>query len=1265
MLCLVGGSVARINYLFLSCFVAAVTVMLNTADREIDVVAEIGQLVDPAQLIQLPTEAVTFAEQTLPVLKKVVGVAQGEHDPVLLMKMVLDKAPLPDQVKTFLQDLPIHITAPDSISKSFKQGVMTTVDTQISGVALKAYFMQVRTHDNQQGTVFMMTLPQQWKLSDMIPGFTHLDMFRCTHPTFIISTIAYTDDVRSVAIEPGLNVLASVDVDALRLPGALGTVFERLKSTLSTMQVHGVIGKDLASSYFGVRVAEQLTIDQRFSLRDFIAVTRLPLPKSTLEAFDKVVLTDPIITAYVNQEGYDITVRSKVALYGIEHDARLMLYYDRARNKQVHSLAVQLPPEFQIKQYFPDLGEHFPLKLHNSRFILADHAYKDQEYDLVVEQGLNIVADIDFSPVRLPSVFARVEKWVSGAFTTLHVHGVIKPDIAQSTLSAYIPQAHIQHTAARLTEFLPLLRLPMPDSIKTKLAPLRFEISRIALSLDAQQQEVSLYSLVHVYDRVLPIKLTLLADEEGELQARFLMQLSQQWRLTDYFPEFQGKFPENPKNPRLIISTMDYLDEDFNVQVKRGFNFIGSLALDQLPDNAVTRSLKKINPVFTSCFVHVVIPERVPDSTIKLALTRLENTAFTLSDVLPTDAFTMPPSMRTFFNNLHFVSPKISLVIDPDIRTIITITELEVQAHTGYKGSMVHTRLLVRKPESLHTSSLVPDVSFELELPHDWHFKDDFDHADYLDTFSIENPRLVLSNFEYDHPTFEQVKVHKGLNFIAGVTLDGPLHSIKSFVENVLAKVGTLDVNDAFAFTGTLGSSLIDSAFSVYIPVRFSIDFDEMKKKGLLPVTMPFIKKIGTDTFSATIAGRQKTLAPGSFDISLETGLRVFLRTQEKPLILRAGTSVGATESSLYGYMDTPFDPAFGVSWLALDEFGIEITFDYNILQAALAATGIPAPSGIGLRGVMQLGEEGERTKIDVASKIAVSSVSTPDIILFGKTEKLTLAQLMWLLAKIGKQDIKLNNIPNLELEKVDFRLLPNDTTLAQKKYGAGFYATAWINLLGMYGGLDFSVSKFGISGKGTLPKIDTPWFTLSAVEKKPKEQGLLDTLIASQKAQAAPPVGLKDFPFTATALKESIKTMPQGGPTIQLDLSWFKQRAVVNGRAELPWLKIAKEIEADISLAGITFKTEEEWLGLFKTTFEVSVTADDMYVRGAMEQQGLNVFGKLLLEVAREVVKAAQRDVRVAQQEAIRARNDLDVLKKRVDQAKDKCIAVKKGVQR
>ena len=1187
-------------------------------------------------------------EQPTPTVRQKIALQkQLPPDPQALMKGLLEEIPLDERVENFFNTLVVRHKsgAQPTIDK---KSATIPVEVMIGAQRLNARFVQTQDSKGNVGTSFVLNLPTPWKLSDMVPKNTMFDGIVITQPILILSDTAYTDAQLHYAIEPGLQVVGISDAQVLKTSSIIGAL---LTSLFNKIQVTASFAQKLEDSVFTFTADAQDAVRERFALYDFIAPAAFLLPDGVNKEFEQIALEQPNITFVIDQDSQDLMVHGTANFYGRRAVTTFQLYEDSKKKKIARSCTVELPRDWHFKDYFPELLPGLDITFNKGVFVLSDHAYKDKKRKLTVEKGLTFLAEIDFKQLRVPPFFARVGNFFGKALSVLHVQGVIKKDIEQSSLVAVVPEEDMKSVPIRLSDLVPFGSLLMPQKLAAIFRASTLEFPRIALTINPKKQEVFLYSSISNSGKTLPVRLMMFSKDQGDAQTSVVVQLPKDWQLMQEIPEFKGKFTSNPRSPSFVISTTDYKDKDLGIAINKGLNFLGAIDTHELEANPVVKVLQQMHDLVPDLVVHITIPPAIANSNIKFVLTRLDNKVILLRDIVDLETATMPAKIRAVLRELRLISPQLSFTVDP-LALPVAVREFQIEAGTGYKGRTVRSRLLVRRQNPAlsegNPNPYLPNISFELELPFDWTFKDDFDDADYMDEFSIDNARLILSNFNYDHPNFDEVKILRGLNFVAGVKLDGPLTTVATFVDKVLVPMTkTKTSNEStgyFVISGVLGPSIIESGLSVHIPLRIGLDFDLLYANKLWPFRMPFVKKITTDTFSAMIKGQKNMLRVGPA-ISLETGLRIFVRSQDVPLVFRAGTTLQSTESTIYGSMNTLYKPAFGVSWLSLSDFGAEITFDYSLLQAALVATGLPMPSGIGFRGSMELSDEqSHKVALALASKVSLSTTAPPILVFHGKADRVTLANLVWLLGKIGNNPIKIKDLPQIDFEKVELRVVPEDVSIAQKLYSAGLYATAWISILGLHGGIELGVSRWGISGKGILPKIDTPWLKLSAASKKNIEK-----ISAADHA-----IGIADFIQSESGVVQQPPL--HDGPSFQLDITWLLQRAFLTGKVEIPVLRLSKEIEADLSLSGIKCKFKEEWLGLYTTEFELLITQENTYIKGRMQQDAFNKIEQALLEAARAINKNATRDINRAQQKLEDAKKDLDIEKQAFEENKKQC---------
>ncbi len=349
-------------------------------------------------------------------------------------------------------------------------------------------------------------------------------------------------------------------------------------------------------------------------------------------------------------------------------------------------------------------------------------------------------------------------------------------------------------------------------------------------------------------------------------------------------------------------------------------------------------------------------------------------------------------------------------------------------------------------------------VSVALELPGVVRLSDFIKGFTSFDRIKFKNSTLAFSSAGYKDETLGVTLGEKQFTFISRI----------SFAEQEVD-----DFNNLQTLMKKTGNSLIQ-----YVDIKTVIASDPLKTK--ISFAVPFnlqktyapgssITKIAADTLNIDIE-------PGKVAFDISMGMAMYLATQKLPLMFRMGGKLSKTELKVYGLMDGMYDPAFGVDWLALGNFGVELDFNF-----ALMSTGIPI-SGIGFRGDMGFGESNDRMLIGLAAKVDISSNSIPDIGLEANINEIDLGLLLSVLKKKTGKSKNTGDTPVIKFEDLNIKVMPTDVEIAGKEYKKGLEAKGYLDIAGIkgYGHVQVLPDTAACTVKGALSKIQTKNVTIA-----------------------------------------------------------------------------------------------------------------------------------------------------------------------------------------
>ncbi|MGA9530365.1 MAG: hypothetical protein WBQ73_00560, partial [Candidatus Babeliales bacterium] len=834
---------------------------------------------------------------------------------------------------------------------------------------------------------------------------------------------------------------------------------------------------------------------------------------------------------------------------------QLILAY---QNNALHTyLRISLPKNWQLQQTFPELSHHFDIATDQGYLIFSTMPYTDSTLDLEIEPGFSFAATLDFSQLTLPPQFNLVTTFLQKHVSRASVSGIIKKNIAESSFKIDLPPEAFAVSSIPLTQLINLTSLQLPKKLATALENSSFQLPHITMDL-GEKKSLSLQGSCTLFNTTLHASLLLSKDAQNELHKKIIFSLPQSINLSSLAPSLAKEFKFTLHNQKLILSTEEYEDEETNIKIRKGLNLIGSTSIEALPETPKTKPLiHALEKLIKTVQVQVVFSSNPEESLIQINIPREEEHAsIPLSSFVHIGNSPLSKDAKDLLAKLSIEKPSLDVELSLIKQKVALSGGIEIDKRpVKITISIENTHMLTNK------------ISATIDLPTHWKFSDTFKSLKKMDQLSISDTLLIYSNFYYND-NVRNIIIVDGLTLFSKVNLAGPLHPIQTFVNKCLKKFITIDHLQELDLYGAIANKTEETAFNIMLPVQISFDFEEMHKKGIFPFKKTLLKKISTKSLFVGINGK--------LEISVGGTILLFIDTQKNPISVYSGIEVGAEEANFDLSITGPINP-FIAHWITLENIAFEIDIDYKILAIAVSTTGIPLPSGIGISGDMLLGSGDNATKIKLVSKLqlktttedAESSVlkATTDLdpspidkvekaalsfgslILLGEVDHLNIMHLVDLFYALAqkKNDSTLKNLPPLELERVEIRVIPTDTELAQQYYRAGTEIDADINLLGAKGSIFIKANKYGITGKGSLQPIDTPVIKLTGTDKNPDPN------------------------------------LPEKGASVEFNLNLTEQNLIISGKLEIPYIHLNESTDITITPLGAFAHFEGNFFDLFK----------------------------------------------------------------------------------
>ncbi len=709
--------------------------------------------------------------------------------------------------------------------------------------------------------------------------------------------------------------------------------------------------------------------------------------------------------------------------------------------------------------------------------------------------------------------------------------------------------------------------------------------------------------------------------------------------------EFQNKVDSacstlsNPKNragydknlfkneePKKIVDESDKVLDDVTLPSEQSDTFIQQL---QLFLRKKVEGLAKDAPLL----IFKLIGAELAKQEISPAAGKIFNADFALTDVK--------------FIEVNSSNPEAVSLRGSGIRAGLGIT-----GKTQFNQFAVKSTIFI-----VQTSDKKIAFSVGLELPDNYKISNLFPKFTQLDVLPIPQGKLVFSKFDYTDPDGYSVKT--GLNFIGSLLLEGPLKALGE----LRAKAKTMksivfDFAAPIYLQGVI-ESMTAGSFRAVVPMRLGMDFASNPKipKGFSSL----FNKITTDDIIVEVK-----ISPLEQKLGGQAGIQITLGTQPNPVRVQAFGGIEPLTGKINLGGKIPDMIEFN-KWLAIGDLAFELYFDPAIV-AILVAFGIPV-SGIALQGRIDMGvQDGKRASLSVAGKLSLETKKALDFVLDVSARDIQFAKLVSLLTKMGgKSGIPADKLPVMNINSLKGKLAPQDTEIAGQKIPAGFQLALDATLFNQTFGFDVDIRHKDLTfkGLGYLSDITVKGPRGNVVVKisGPGPDKKYDTK--------------DDGPIVACEF--DAKNIAAG-------------KFMIGAMFDVPALMIKDAIELEIGGGKFKANLESTKLG-FTIVFGVNIDPKnivDMYIRFGFKGD----FGKYLSERAipaiqdwqKEVVeKAAAIDKKIgelsvalqklavkreeakkkfvgkADDEIVRVENTIKRIKKKIQNLKDECVALKK----
>lgn len=248
---------------------------------------------------------------------------------------------------------------------------------------------------------------------------------------------------------------------------------------------------------------------------------------------------------------------------------------------------IGLPSGWKLSDSFKDLASYDPLTISKAWIIISNGTYQDEELNIGVQPGINVLAQIKFNDLKVEQSIVNKLRQVMGKIVdSVILYGHLNPaKIADSRIKVCIPVPAEKKIS--FYDLLPLETITMPTVVKSALrnTALIKPIFELELVKGVQIKKVELESGISFMKNDIITRFLFVTLKNNKPGVSASLILSPQWKFSELSADLAALDKIQLIDPMLIVSNFDYDDVDRAIAVETGLNFYSGLILtDALKD---------------------------------------------------------------------------------------------------------------------------------------------------------------------------------------------------------------------------------------------------------------------------------------------------------------------------------------------------------------------------------------------------------------------------------------------------------------------------------------------------------------------------------------------------------------------------------------------------------------------------------------------------------------------------------------------------------
>lgn len=482
--------------------------------------------------------------------------------------------------------------------------------TTLYGERVAVSLLYAPLENKKNGMSLSVWLPKGKTLSEIVPDLKGIADISVADLRFVLSNFDYTDPGMGYSIKAALNIIGSVPLESLKMPG-IAQAKKLLKTSQSSLVGHVVLKQ--ADSLFTITIPPLALRTPNVSLSDLISLTKIAMPSKVLSSLEKVVFknTDIGFNTIPGQESFYI--KGAVSVFG-QNVASAFKVFKTIQGTPATSVSFSMPDGWDIAQYFSELKSAISVPVNNATFLLVTDAYFDDLLDLDLDPGMHFTGAVDVAKLGKNKILHAVRN-ILGREAVLH--GLLASNLIASQFEITFGKGN--GVDLSLSDLINVDRIHVPSSLKSALNKTFLTVPEVTMRLSGIEQSLKLHGVVSLFGMKMDSDFHTRMMGDTSWKSNMTIATPGNIKISDIVPELKPIDILNLSAIKFSFIEIPYSDDIEALEFKEGFNVSGLLSFSGILSGlGALTNLKglPINGVLDSALLNTTLKVKIPKTSV-------------------------------------------------------------------------------------------------------------------------------------------------------------------------------------------------------------------------------------------------------------------------------------------------------------------------------------------------------------------------------------------------------------------------------------------------------------------------------------------------------------------------------------------------------------------------------------------------------------------------------------------------------------------------